>query len=67
LIGCDVALGPPSEARMVAKFRANTAHLQQTACADLEAALLRNKPATTALVQLAAAAMTSGKTARPKS
>jgi 2-methylcitrate dehydratase PrpD len=65
-ISRDVALGPPSEARMVAKFLANTARLQQTACADLEAALLRNKPATTTLVQLAAAAMTSGKSARPK-
>jgi 2-methylcitrate dehydratase PrpD len=66
LISRDVALAPPSEKRMVAKFRANTAHLQQPACAELEAALLHNKPATPALVQLAAAAMISGKSARPE-
>jgi 2-methylcitrate dehydratase PrpD len=65
-IRCDVALSAPSEERMVAKFRTNTAHLQHAACMELETALLSGAPGSRALVQLAATAMTSGKGARPK-
>jgi 2-methylcitrate dehydratase PrpD len=58
-----VALTPASAERIVAKFRANTSHLQGAACAELETALLHATPACRALVKLAAAAMTSGKSA----
>jgi 2-methylcitrate dehydratase PrpD len=58
----DVALSAASEDRIIAKFRANTAHLERGACAQFERALLDEKPASRVLVQLAAAAMTSGKT-----
>jgi len=61
---CAVALAAPSEERIIAKFRANTAHLQPTACATLETALLSGAPGSRALVQVAAAAMTGGKSAR---
>src|SRR5262249_13191192 len=61
---CAVALAAPSEERIIAKFRANTAHLQLSACAALETALLRRAPESRALVQIAAAAMTGGKSAR---
>jgi 2-methylcitrate dehydratase PrpD len=61
---CAVALAAPSEERIVAKFRANTAHLQPSACAALATALLSGAPGSRALVQIAAAAMTGGKSAR---
>ena len=63
-IRCTVALAAPSEERIIAKFRANTAHLQPKACATLDTAVLCGAPGSRALVQLAAAAMTGGKIAR---
>jgi 2-methylcitrate dehydratase PrpD len=63
-IRCAVALAAPNEERIVAKFRVNTAQLQPSACAALETAVLCDAPKSRALVQLAAAAMTGGKSAR---
>jgi 2-methylcitrate dehydratase PrpD len=57
----NVALSAASEQRIVEKFLANTGHLERGVCTQLEAALLDGKLATRALVQLAKAAMTSGK------
>jgi 2-methylcitrate dehydratase PrpD len=57
----DVAVSASSEERIVAKFRINTAHLQHEACRELETAVLRGRPESRALVQLATTAMTSGK------
>jgi 2-methylcitrate dehydratase PrpD len=61
---CDVALSAASDERIVAKFRTNTAHLEPAARAELESAVLHNKPASRTLVQLATTAMTRGKGAR---
>ncbi len=57
----DVALSASSEERIVAKFRSNTAHLQQEACMALEATVLRGNPESRALVHFASTAMTRGK------
>jgi 2-methylcitrate dehydratase PrpD len=62
-LDAKVALPPSSPERIVTKFRANTSHLRRAACAELETALLHEKPACRTIVQLAAAAMTSGKSA----
>jgi 2-methylcitrate dehydratase PrpD len=53
-----VALSNSSEERIVAKFRANTAHLRPDACSKLERALLNDAPSGQAIMQLAIAAMT---------
>jgi 2-methylcitrate dehydratase PrpD len=62
-LDAKVALTPSSQERIVTKFRANTSHLRRAACAELETALLHEKPGCRTLAQLAAAAMTSGNSA----
>jgi 2-methylcitrate dehydratase PrpD len=54
---CAVALTPPSEARVIAKFRANTADRAQEACESLLHALLDEAPRSRELMRLATAAL----------
>ncbi len=60
-----VALAEPSEQRLIAKFRANTAHLPAPAIAALEGAVLHEKPPVRALVQLAVDGLARRQDARP--
>jgi 2-methylcitrate dehydratase PrpD len=53
-----VGITTPSDQRIVAKFRANTAHLSTDACSALESALLHGEPDARTIVRFAAAAMT---------
>lgn len=52
-----VALSDSNEEQIIAKFRANTAHLPSDACRGLERALLNDDPGGRTLMRLALAAM----------